>query len=45
MLLQLIYQSVLDGSVDLTQDGGVSKKAVVTAQNTEPKAASGGCCS
>ena len=40
---QLIYQSVQDGSVDLSQDGGVSKKATVSA-DTQPKAASGGCC-
>merc|ERR1711916_288871 len=35
---QLIYQSVQDGSVDLSQDGGVSKKttASVTADNTQP---------
>lgn len=41
---QLIYQSVLDGSVDLTQDGGVSKKATVTPEAAQPKPASGGCC-
>ena len=41
---QLIYQSVQDGSVDLSQDGGVSKKTVVPADtNGQPKA-SGGCC-
>ncbi len=42
---QLIYQSVLDGSVDLSQDGGVSKKSVaVSATPATAKPASGGCC-
>ena len=40
---QLIYQSVQDGSVDLSQDGGVSKKTVVTADAPAAKP-SGGCC-
>lgn len=30
---QLIYQSVLDGSVDLSQDAGVSKKATVQVRS------------
>jgi hypothetical protein len=41
---QLIYQSVLDGSVDLSQDGGVSKKSVAVSATPAAKPASGGCC-
>ena len=38
---QLIYQNVLDGSVDISQDGGVSKRTIEAG--SEPSGTTEGC--